>query len=114
MSSTSQPEPSARQPARQKQVTVLLHRPPEHPRTAQGLRAAVGYAAIGLRLRLVCAGQALPVALRPAIELPPALLRPRQTLLGLGCPLLTLSDDATVAVSQLAALCQDSDVVVCW
>lgn len=96
-----------------KRVLVILRRPPEHPRTAQGLRAAVGYAAVGLRVQIACVGPAQPIGLRPAAELPPLLVRPRQTLLALGSLLVALTDDPQAA-ARLSDLAQASDVVVCW
>ena len=96
----------------QKGVTVVLHRAPDHPRTAQGLRSAVGYAALGLQVRVVCVGPAAALLDGPATQLPLALGRARSTLAALGCPLVALPqprDPAEICDPQ-----RQSDVVICW
>lgn len=64
-----------------KPVVVVLRRGPGHPRTAQGLRAAVGYLSVGLTVEvlLVGAAQALLVG-----EWPAPVTRPLQLLVALG------------------------------
>ena len=101
-------------PPLQKRVLVIVRRPPDHPRTAQGLRAALGYAAVGLRVQIACVGAAASVVHATAAGLPPALQRPRQTLLALGCGLHALDADDEAARDRLGTLCRQSDVVVAW
>lgn len=56
-----------------KHVVVILRRAPEHPRTAQALRSAVGYLTANLRVTLVLGGPAealLPPGAAPSPALP--------------------------------------------
>ncbi len=55
-----------------KHVVVILRRAPEHPRTAQALRSAVGYLTANLRVTLVLGGPA-EALLPPGAAPPPAL-----------------------------------------
>lgn len=92
-----------------KHVVVLLRRPPQHPRTMQGLRAAVGYVLADLQITLVLCG--------PAAELissaPPSpetvlLLRHLSTLRALGHRVVCASE---VDVCSLIAR---ADAAVSW
>lgn len=92
----------------QKRVTVILRRPPTHPQTAHGLRAALGYTTVGLQVRIILLGAAQ--GLREAhAQLSPPIQRALATLATLGCPIMACSDSA-----ELAELAAQSDAVVCW
>lgn len=86
--------------ARPRHVVVLLRRPPLHPRTAQGLRATVGYLLADLRITLVLCGPA-------SAELLP-LLRHISTLQALGHRVLPDSE------VDLCALLANADAAVAW
>jgi hypothetical protein len=93
-----------------KHVVVVLHREPAHPRTAQGLRAAVGYLTANLRLTLVLGGPAEALlspggAPTPAL---PGLHRHLATLRALGHPVVLAS------TTDLCALVAAADAVVTW
>ena len=95
-----------------KHVVVLLRRPPLHPRTAQGLRTAVGYLLANLRVTIVLAGPAealLPLC--ASADRPPALsmlCRHLSTLRALGQDILLAS------ATDLCALAERADVLVTW
>lgn len=95
--------------ARTRHVVVLLRRPPLHPRTAQGLRAAVGYLLADLRITLVLGGPAAALLHErsPSAELLP-LQRHISTLQALGHRVL---QDSEV---DLSALLADADAAVAW
>ncbi|MCS6913979.1 MAG: hypothetical protein RMK29_14570 [Myxococcales bacterium] len=69
-------------------VLVLLRLPPDHPRTAQALRAAVGYLAAGLEVTVLLDGPAAALLERPA---PQSLRRHLETLRALGQQVRALS-----------------------
>jgi hypothetical protein len=85
-------------------VVVLLRRSPAHPRTAQGLRAAVGYLSAGLQVQVVLCGPARALAQ----EVPAALSRPIATLRALGQPICTEEE------ADLCALLPRARAVVAW
>jgi hypothetical protein len=95
--------------ARIRHVVVLLRRPPLHPRTAQGLRATVGYLLADLRITLVLGGPAAALldVRSPGAELLP-LLRHISTLQALGHRVLPASE------VDLCALLADADAAVAW
>lgn len=95
--------------ARPRHVVVLLRRPPLHPRTAQGLRATVGYLLADLRITLVLCGpaSALLGTRSPSAELLP-LLRHISTLQALGHRVLPDSE------VDLCALLANADAAVAW
>lgn len=63
-----------------KHVCVFLHHAPADPRTAQGLRAAVGYLSAGLQVSVILCGPAAELLLR----CPEHLRRPLELLQALG------------------------------
>lgn len=67
-------------------VGVRLTRDPRHPKTAQALRAAVGYAGSGLRVTVVAEGAA--AGLLASEDQPPPVARALATLRGLGHPIV--------------------------
>lgn len=90
-------------------VVVLLRRPPAHPRTAQGLRAAVGYLSAGLQVQVVLCGPARALHLpAEAGDLPAALARPLATLRALGQTVCTEEQ------ADLCALLPRARAVVAW
>jgi hypothetical protein len=92
-----------------KQVVVMLHRPADHPRTSQGLRAAVGYLSAGLGVTVVLCGPARQVLSRcQQRDAPAALSRPIELLRLLGHEVLT-SEEA-----DLPALTLSAHAVVTW
>ena len=93
-----------------KHVVVVLHREPQHPRTAQGLRSAVGYLTANLRLTIVLGGpaEALWSSDCPPFPTLPLLHRHLATLRALGHPVVLAS------ASDLCALVAGADVVVTW
>lgn len=96
-----------------KHVVVILRRPPQHPRTAQGLRSAVGYLTANLRVTLVLCGPAeallsLCAAPSPALSAESALQRPLTTLRALGHAVVLAS------AIDLGALVEAADAVVTW
>ncbi len=95
-----------------KQVVVLLHRSADHPRSAQGLRTAVGYLTAGLGVTVVCCGSAreiLATCQGPARnDAPLHLLRPIELLRALGHRVL--ADDEV----DLPALTLAAHAVVTW
>ena len=98
------PQPAA------KRVVVILRRDPQHPRTAQGLRSAVGYLTANLQLTIVLGGPAealLPddPTLPPAL---PVLRRHLDTLRALGHPVVLASR------IDLCAVVAAADAVVTW
>jgi hypothetical protein len=90
-------------------IVVLLRRPPAHPRTAQGLRATVGYVLADLRITLVLCGPAAALlSEQPRTpELVP-LLRHLSTLRALGHLVIS---DADADVCELLAR---ADAAVSW
>ena len=93
-----------------KRVVVVLRREPQHPRTAQGLRAAVGYLTVNLQITVVLCGPAEALepgnaTLSPAL---PVLRRHLDTLRALGHAVLLGS------TSDLCAVVAAADVVVTW
>lgn len=93
-----------------KHVVVILRRDPQHPRTAQGLRATVGYLTANLQITVVLGGPAealLPGAGPPSPALP-ALRRHLDTLRALGHPVVLASS------IDLCALVAAADAVVTW
>lgn len=95
--------------ANPRHVVVLLRRPPLHPRTAQGLRATVGYLLADLRITLVLCGPAAALlgVRAPDAELLP-LLRHISTLQALGHRVLRDAE------ADLCALLADADAAVAW
>jgi hypothetical protein len=85
-------------------VAVRLTRDAAHPKTAQALRAAVGYAAG--QLRVVVLVEPAARALLASAEHPPALLRALATLRGLEHPV--------VGVAPLARPPVPFDIEVTW
>ena len=90
-------------------IVVLLRRPPAHPRTAQGLRAAVGYVLADLQITLVLCGPAAALLSEPTRtpELVP-LLRHLSTLRALGHRVVSGAD---VDVCELLSR---ADAAVTW
>jgi hypothetical protein len=91
-----------------KHVVVLLRRPPQHPRTAQGLRSAVGYLTANLRVTVVLCGPAQALLAQEPCPAPPTLTRHLQTLRALG---QTVAPQSAV---DLGALLAKADVVIPW
>jgi hypothetical protein len=93
-----------------KRVVVVFRREPQHPRTAQGLRAAVGYLTANLHVTVVLGGPAEALLAGDAAHSPalPAVRRPLDTLRALGFPVLLAS--AVDACAVVAA----ADIVVTW
>ncbi len=87
-----------------RRVVLLLHRPPDHPRTAQALRVAVGYLTVGLQVTVVLCGPAQ--ALLGTTDAAPR--RALDTLRHLGQAVVLATD------CDLAALCQGAHAVVSW
>lgn len=93
-----------------KHVVVILRREPQHPRTAQALRSAVGYLTANLRVTLILGGPAealLPLGLAPSPALP-ALARHLRTLQALGQRVVLASS------IELEAEVAAADAVVTW
>lgn len=84
-----------------REVLVLLRRPPLHPRTAQGLRAAVGYLTAGLGVTVLLDG---PAAALLADEAPPPLRRHLETLRALGRAVRALREEDLPALPAAHAL----------
>lgn len=91
-------------------VLIVLRRPPAHPRTAQGLRSALGYATADLRVTVVLCGaaQALLEA-EDATKVAPPHERAVRTLRALGHTVCTAP--AEPALAQLLAR---ADAIVTW
>lgn len=97
-----------------KRVLLLLHRPPAHPRTAQALRAAVGYLTADLQLTLVFCQDAaalLQTHRHQPAQLPLALRRPLDLLRGFSQPLYI---EGELADEDLAALARGAHAVISW
>ncbi len=93
-----------------KHVVVILRREPQHPRTAQALRSAVGYLTANLRVTLVLGGPAealLQLCFAPSPALP-ALGRHLRTLQALGQRVVLASS------VELATVVAAADAVVAW
>lgn len=93
-----------------KHVVVILRREPQHPRTAQALRSAVGYLTANLRVTLVLGGPAealLALGLAPSPALP-ALGRHLRTLQALGQQVVLAS------AIELEAVVAAADAVIAW
>jgi hypothetical protein len=86
---------------RARAVVVLLRRPPAHPRTAQGLRAAVGYLTAGLGVTVLLAGPAAAL-LDGAVEGP--LRRHLDTLRALGRGVRVFADGDVAALGAAHAV----------
>ena len=96
-------------PPAQKRVLVLLRRPPTHPRTAQGLRATVGYTPVGLRVTVGLCGPARALVAPHTTTPPMATARPLALLSALGHTVCTVDDPDT-----LTRLCDAADHVIAW
>ena len=95
----------------EKQVVIVFRRAADHPRTAQGLRAAVGYLTAGLRVTVVLCGPArhvLSLCQGPDRAAFPDLLRPVELLRALGHPVV--AEDEV----DLPALAAAAHAVVTW
>lgn len=97
-------------PPAPKHVFVVLRRPPAHPRTAQGLRSALGYATADLRVTVVLCGaaQAMLDAQDPAKVAPPH-ERAVRTLRALGHTVCIAPAEPALA----RMLCR-ADAIVTW
>lgn len=104
--------PSAKR-TRRAVVLVLLCRAPDHPQTAQGLRAAVGYVAAGLRVRVGLCGACQAWLGSDGRLLPEA--KAAETV-GRALTLLELLRHPVVALGDgaLESALRESDGVVVW
>jgi hypothetical protein len=83
-------------------VVVLLRRPLDHPRTAQGLRAAVGYLTADLRVAVVVCQSGRP---------PRDIVRPLSMLRALGHLVVGLDE---ISDTQLQTLLAAAHAIVAW
>lgn len=86
-------DPATGDPAAKRRVAVRLTRGPSHPKTAQALRSAVGYAAVGLAVTIVVEPPARALLVHD--DHAPAVLRAVATLRGLGHRFVEVAATAT-------------------